>query len=197
MKKSAGKFPPIFKICNLLKFVIVLGVRRVRDMSKQMPARGDLVDEIIGKYSATVFRVAFIHTKSRADADDIFQEVFIKLFRANVLFKSDEHIKAWLIRVTTNASLDFLKSAWNKKTVELSNELPTEDEHDFDTRNLTRLVKSLPSKYRAVVFLYYYEDLSVEEIAKTLKSNKNTVKSQLSRARSLLKNKLDGSFADV
>ena len=166
-------------------------------MSNQNCARGDLIDEIIGKYSDVVFRVAFIHTKNRADADDVFQEVFVKLFRTDVVFKSDEHVKAWLIRVTTNASLDLLKSAWNKKTTEMSGELTHEDEHDFETGNLTRLVKSLPSKYRAVVFLYYYEEMPIEEIAKILKSRKGTVKSQLSRARSLLKNKLNGGFADV
>jgi len=144
-----------------------------------------------------VFRVAFIHTKNRADAEDVFQEVFTKLFRASVIFKSDEHIKAWLIRVTTNTSLDLLKSAWNKKTVELSNELPSEEQNEFDAGNLTRIVKSLPSKYRAVIYLYYYEEMPIQEIAKTLKLSKGTIKSQLSRARNLIKNKFNGGIADV
>jgi RNA polymerase sigma-70 factor (ECF subfamily) len=167
-------------------------------MMKQSQARGDWVSEIIGKYADTVFRVAFTNTQNRHDADDIFQEVFIRLFRSEVVFESDEHIKAWLIRVTINASRNLMSSAWRKKTVEMPSELPAGEQ--AADGNLRDAVRSLPQKYRAVIHLFYFEEMSIAEIAKTLKVKKSTIKSQLSRARDLLRKKLknlEGGFTDV
>lgn len=166
-------------------------------MIKQSQVHGDWIDEIIEKYADMVFRVAYTHTKNRADSDDVFQEVFTKLFRSAAVFESDEHIKAWLIRVTTNTSLDLLKSAWSRKTVELPEELPATEQNEFYEGALTQAVKSLPPKYRTVIHLFYYHEMSITEIAKVLKSREGTVKSQLSRARELLKNKLNGGTINV
>ena len=157
----------------------------------------NMICEIIEKHADMVFRIAFTHTKNRSDADDILQEVFTKLFRLKVVFETDEHIKAWLIRVTYHTSINLLKSAWNRKTVEFPKELPYEQESTLDHEPLTQAVQSLPSKYRIVIHLFYYEEMSVNEIAKTLKIKNGTIKSQLSRAREILKNKLTGGYEDV
>jgi RNA polymerase sigma-70 factor (ECF subfamily) len=161
----------------------------------QSQARGDWVNEVVDKYADMVYRIAFTQTKNQADADDIFQEVFLKLCKSAVAFETNEHIKAWLIKVTVNTSRKFFTSAWNKKTVELPEELAYEKEYpDFD---VVPAVQSLPSKYRIVIHLFYFEDMPIAEIAKTLKLKTATVKSQLSRARELLKNKLNGGFENV
>ncbi|MDR1159642.1 MAG: sigma-70 family RNA polymerase sigma factor [Syntrophomonadaceae bacterium] len=154
----------------------------------QSQARGDWVNEVVDKYADMVYRIAFTQTKNRADADDIFQEVFLKLCKSAVAFETDEHIKAWLIKVTVNTSRKFFASAWNKKTVKLPEEL-AHDEENTDV-DVVSAVQSLPSKYRIVIHLFYFEDMLVADIAKTLKLKTATVKSQLSRARELLKNKL-------
>ncbi|MDR3277454.1 MAG: sigma-70 family RNA polymerase sigma factor, partial [Oscillospiraceae bacterium] len=90
-------------------------------------ARGG-AEEIVDKYADMVFRIAFSQTKNRADADDVFQDVFLKLFRSEAVFDSEEHIKAWLIRVAVNTSRKLFASAWNRRTVPLTDELPYEDE---------------------------------------------------------------------
>ena len=155
----------------------------------------DRVNEVVDKYADMVYRIAFTQMKNQADADDIFQEVFLKLCKSAVAFETDEHIKAWLIKVTINTSRKFFTSAWQKKTVALPEKLTYEEKNlDFD---VIPIVQSLPSKYRIVIHLFYFEDMSIAEVAAVLKSKNNTVKSQLSRARELLKNKLNGGFKNV
>ena len=158
-------------------------------MINQSQVHGDWVDEIVDKYADMVFRIAFTHTKNRTDADDVFQEVFLKLCKSGIVFESTEHIKAWLIKVTISTSRKLFTSAWNKKVVELPRDLPHEDR---DYTGVLDAVKSLPQKYRSVVYLFYFEDMPINEISKTLKVKESTIKSQLSRARNLLK----GGFED-
>jgi len=134
----------------------------------QSQARSDWMDEVVDKYADMVYRIAFTHMKNKADADDIFQEVFLKLCKSAVVFETDEHIKAWLIKVTVNTCRKSFSSSWNKKVVELPEDLAYEDEQqDFE---VVPAVQSLPSKYRTVIHLFYFEDMQVAEIAKVLKS---------------------------
>ena len=161
----------------------------------QSQARSDWVDEVVDKYADMVYRIAFTQMKNKADAEDVFQEVFLKLCKSAVAFETDEHIKAWLIKVTVNTCRKSFTSSWSKKIVELPENLAYEEEHpDFE---VVPAVKSLPSKYRTVIHLFYFEDMQVTEIAKVLKSTTGTVKSQLSRARNLLRNKLKGGVEDA
>ncbi len=144
---------------------------------------------IIEKYFDTVYRLALSQTQERHRADDVLQEVFLRYIRSDKLFENEEHIKAWLIRVTINCSKSSFTTAWNKKTVPLTEditfEMPEQEE-------LYLTVAKLPKKYRTVVHLFYYEDLSVKDIAKCLKLNESTVKSQLHRAREMLRQMLEG-----
>ena len=161
----------------------------------QSQARGDWVDEIVDKYADMVYRIAFTQMKNKADADDIFQEVFLKLCKSTVAFETDEHVKAWLIKVTINTCRKSFSSPWHKKMTELPEDLEYEDEHhDFE---VVPAVQSLPAKYRTVIHLFYFEDMAVADIAKALQSTTSTIKSQLSRARNLLRDKLKGGVDDV
>lgn len=151
----------------------------------------DLIDEVIGLYSSMVYRIALSYVKSRHDADDIFQEVFLKYFSKNRIFESEEHRKAWFIRVTINSSKKFCTSSWMKKT------LPLEEEISFmmpEENELYIALRRLPSKYRIVLHLFYFEDLSAEEIGRILKIKPAAVRMRLTRGRKLLKKNLKGEY---
>lgn len=147
--------------------------------------------EIVEKYFDTVYRLALSQTKNQADAEDITQDVFLSFVQNTKPFSSHEHIKAWLIRVTINRSLSLFSSVWHKRTEALTDEIPFDSPEKSD---VYYAVLDLPPKYRAVIHLFYYEDMSVADIAIALKRNESTVKSQLHRARELLKNKLKGEY---
>jgi RNA polymerase sigma-70 factor (ECF subfamily) len=151
------------------------------------------VNEIIKKYSDMVYKLALSRTKSGANADDVFQEVFCRYFRNSTEFQSEEHIRAWLIRVTINCSNKLFSSAWFRRTI------PLEDiiEFDEEENQVYISVLELPLKYRTVIHLHYYEDMSIHEISKILKIKESTIKSQLHRGRALLKVKLEGDYDDV
>jgi RNA polymerase sigma-70 factor (ECF subfamily) len=134
-----------------------------------------------------VFRIAFGYTKNVHDADDIAQEVFLKLFKTDVEFASDENVKAWLIRVTINQSKSLLRSVWKTRRGDLTEFMAAEDSLSDDCYGLYEYVKDLKPKYRTIIYLYYYEQYSVKEIAEILKIRETTVTTQLSRARSQLK----------
>lgn len=141
------------------------------------------------RYIDTVFRVAYNYLKSSADADDVTQNVFLKLLNEKKDFESDAHVKNWLIRVTINECKDMSRSRWRKME-------SFEDYADtlvFDNPSHSDLfyaVMALPKKYRLPIYLHYYEDYSTEEIGKILKLPKNTICSQLRRGRDLLRKSL-------
>ncbi len=141
-------------------------------------------NDIAEKYIDTVYRLALSRTKSRENAEDITQEVFLKLMQTNKKFDNEEHVKAWLLRVTINCTKDLFLSSWFKKTEALDENLSVETEEKSD---LYYALMRLPQKYRTVIHLYYYEGYSVKEIADITKSAEGTVKSQLYRGRDMLK----------
>lgn len=115
-----------------------------------------------------VYRVAFTYCKNPHDAEDIAQEVFLKYITSNSNIQSEEHLKAWFITVTANHCKNLLKSSWFKKTQPLDDNLPFKQEKDY---NLYHTVMSLPKHFRVVVYLFYYEDYSIKEIAHMLEKN--------------------------
>ena len=141
-------------------------------------------DEIADKYIDTIYRLALARTKSQHYAEDITQDVFVKLLSVKKEFDSEEHLKAWLIRVAINLTKDLFSSSWFKRTDELSEDVSYCDEEISD---LYYAVMNLPRKYRTVIHLHYYEGYSVEEIAKIIGATSGTVKSQLHRGRQMLK----------
>lgn len=143
----------------------------------------DFINQVIETYSDMVIRIAYQNTGNKCDAEDIAQEVFVKLMHANA-FDNDDHRKAWLIRVTINLCKDLKKSAWHRKTQALSEEWPTVT---GEQRDVINELWKLPKHHRTVVYLYYYEKYTVPEIAEMLHENQNTVSSWLTRARKKLK----------
>ena len=152
----------------------------------------DMTDEEIIRASFDmIYRLALSQTKSIANAEDVTQEVFTRFIENRGKLKSGKHIKAWLIRVTINCSKSIFSSSWFRKTVPLNEEIT------FDTPEKSEVyyaVQSLPSKYRTVIHLFYYEDMSVKEIADCLNMKESTVKSHLFRGRELLRSELKGGY---
>ncbi|MBE7043181.1 MAG: sigma-70 family RNA polymerase sigma factor [Ruminococcaceae bacterium] len=144
---------------------------------------------VIETYFNMVYKLALSQTKNKTSADDVTQEVFLRYLKHSAKFESDEHRKAWLIRVTLNCSKNVFSNAWFQKTVPLSEELVFEEQ---ETGEVYYAVLELPVKYRSVIHLFYYENLSVEEIASVLGKPPSTIKSQLFRGREMLRSKLKG-----
>jgi RNA polymerase sigma-70 factor (ECF subfamily) len=141
----------------------------------------------VEKYADTVYKLALSRTKDQHSASDVFQEVFYRYFKKRPCFTSDEHEKAWIIRVTINCSKSFLSSFWNKNTVPIDETLAAEQ---AETNEIYDVVMQLPMKYRTVIFLFYYEGFTIAEIARAMNQKENTVKSHLFRARTQLKERL-------
>lgn len=163
-------------------------------MDTNYSCTNDSVDEILKKYSNMVYRIAFSRTKSKYDADDILQEVFMKYIKYNIDYTNEEHRKAWLIRVTINTSKTLLTSSWFKKTVSMPDNLTTQM---GEKSEVYYAVLTLPKKYRTVIHLFYYEGLSINEISSLLDTKESTIKSQLHRGRNLLKDILKGEDFNV
>ncbi len=141
---------------------------------------------IVGLYSNTVFRTAMCFMKNKADADDIMQDTFLKIYTYKKDFESDEHIKAWLIRTAANQAKNLLKSRWYRLSEPIENaENAVFQEKEADS--LLSVIMKLKPKSRHALYLFYYEGYSVKEIAAIMKQSETAVTSQLSRGRSQLK----------
>ena len=142
------------------------------------------------RYQNMVYRTALHALGSPQDAEDAVQEVFLRLFQYRGTFESEEHLRRWLLRVTVNYGRDLLKSPWRKRRVswEETPEIPVFDRPGQAA--LYREVMALPEKYRDVIHLFYYEELSVKEIAQITGRGESTVTSQLTRGRDLLRKSL-------
>ena len=142
------------------------------------------------KYKDTVFRVALNYLGNRFDAEDTVQEVMLKLFTSGKQFESEDHLKNWLIRVTVNVCKNNLRMPWRRKHVSLDalngGVVFTQEEDS----GLYQTVMNMQEKYRTVLYLFYFEELSVKEISAILKLRVTTVTTRLSRARDQLKRSL-------
>ena len=146
----------------------------------------------IDRYADLVRRVCMIHLKNHADTEDIFQTVFLKYVTGTTEFESEEHEKAWFIRVTINACKDLLRSFFRSRTVSLDDLLEQPDQVPEDHREVLEAVLALPDKYRDVVYLHYYEGYTAPKIGTILHKNPNTVYTLLTRARDELRKMLGG-----
>ena len=152
------------------------------------------VSRAIDRYADTVRRLCLIRLKNEADTEDIFQTVFLKYAISHIAFESEEHEKAWFIRVTINACKDLLKSFFRSRTVPLEELLEQPAQSPQDHTDVLQAVLDLPPKYRDVVYLHYYEGYGAAEIGQILKKSVNTVYTWLVRARKLLREKLGGDW---
>ena len=147
------------------------------------------IAQLVEMYASMIYRIAYTRMQNVTDAEDITQEVLLKYIKAGKTFRDEEHRKMWLIRVTVNTIKSSLTSAWRRHTVALDD--VTEPSYEAaDLPVLQEKVEKLPERYRLPMFLYYYEELSVKEIAHVTKSTEGTVKSLLSRGRKMLRDEL-------
>ena len=151
--------------------------------------KNQYLEKMVEKYSNMIYRLALIRTKTKENSEDVYQEVFLRLAKKMPDFKSEEHEKAWLIRVTINCSKNLLNSKFFRNTSELKEDIPFETE---EKHNIYYSVQKLPIKYKTIVHLYYYENYKIKEISQILKMKENTVKSYLARAREKLKMEEEG-----
>lgn len=146
------------------------------------------IERLVQKYSSMVLQIAYQYSFNKSEAEDITQEVFIKLYKNIKKIKNNEHIKAWLIRVTINLSIDYNRNYWNKNTTSLDENYKYFDE---ETKDVFNELKKLTPEYRNIIYLYYYQGYKISEISEILSMNQNTVSSYLTRARKELKHILE------
>jgi len=148
------------------------------------------IDEIYVRHVDMLYRVCFSYMKNSTDAEDIVSDVFVKLIKRGLNFQSVEHEKAWLIRVAINLCKDNLKHWWrNKANIDDYHDL--ESENQFTQDETLKIVMQLPERYKAVIYLHYYEGYTSQEIAGILKKPRSTVLYHLHMARKLMKEVLD------
>ena len=147
----------------------------------------------VQRYSDTVFRAALHNCSCTADAEDVVQDVFEKLLQYKGRFESEEHLKAWLLRVAINRCHDLTRAACQKNT-ELDENLPAPD--PFADGSVLDAVRALPEHFRNAVYLHYYEGYTAAEIGRMLGAPTNTVLSWLRRARAQLHTMLKEEIED-
>lgn len=154
------------------------------------------MEGVIEKYSDMLFRLAMIRMQNKEDAEEVVQDTFVRLItqvKKGKVFKDEEHLKAWLLRVAVNRGKSILTLAWNRRTegIHEAMELPAEEAR---TDYAYAYVMRLPEKYRVAIDLFYYEQLTTERIAQIMNAKESTVRSYLHRGREKLREMME---ADV
>ena len=154
------------------------------------------VNRAVSLYADTVRRICFMHLKNHSDVEDVFQDVFLKYILYEHHFESDEHEKAWVIRVTIHRCKDLLKSFFRRKVRSLEDvNIEPFYLHEEGSRLLDAILR-LPANYKDVIYLFYYEGYTAVEIAKLKDQKENTIYTWLSRAKIKLKKELGGEPFD-
>lgn len=155
-------------------------------------SKAELIEQAIRQYADMIIRIAYQNTKSYSDAEDILQEVSIALVTSNAPLDDDKHLKHWLVRVTINKCHDLHRSYWRRNTESIDDHLDlVAPEHE----EVLDEVCELPENYRTIIYLYYYENFSIAEIAEALGKSPNTISTWLRRGRKRLKGLLvEGGF---
>lgn len=154
----------------------------------------DRTSKALEKYSSMVYRICFMYLKNKEEAEDAFQDIFLRYYQVDKVFESEEYEKAWLCRVAFNRCKDILKS-FRFKVVSLE----SVQEPSYESKEVGSVldaVLKLPTKYKDAIYLHYYEGYNATQIAKVLQCSENTVYSHLSRGRQMLKERLGDDFED-
>lgn len=147
------------------------------------------LEEVMGRYETMVFRLAYSYTRSRSDAQDMCQEVFLRYYLRRPQFETEEHRRAWLLRVTVNRCKSHLSSWWVRRTVPLDERIPMPSP---EYRELDEALRRLREKDRLVIHLFYYEGCTTREIAQWMRCTEGAVRTRLTRARQQLGDILKG-----
>ena len=151
---------------------------------------------LMDQYKDNLFAVAFNACKNAADADDVVQDTFIQYHTSNKQFENEQHIKAWLLRVAINRSVNVTRAFWRRQNVPLEDYMQTLTFETPEAGTLFDEVMKLPDKYRVTIHLFYYEDYSIHEIAEILRLTESNVKVRLTRGRKLLKKAFKEEWSD-
>jgi RNA polymerase sigma-70 factor (ECF subfamily) len=162
--------------------------------------REEIIDQLMQEYSDDILHLVYTYVKNRTTAEDLTQEIFLKCYEKLNQFNQQATLKTWVYRIASNHCKDYLRS-WHYRKITLSdkilNYIPSKSKQveeeiiaNSEENILTNAVMNLPLKYREVVFLHYYEELSLAEISKITTVNINTIKTRLKRAKELLKDKM-------
>lgn len=143
------------------------------------------IETLFKQYRDDVYRLALSYTKSVQEAEDVCQTVFLKLMEQKTIEPGKE--RAWLMQVTANRCKNLLRSSWWKRTVPMEDTLPSPAPEYTD---IWEKVMALPPKYRVLIYLRYYEELTTGEMARLLHISQSAVTTRLSRARQMLKEQL-------
>ena len=151
---------------------------------------------IMEKYKDNLFSAAFNICRNAADADDVVQDTLIQYHTTDKQFDSEEHIRAWLLRVAINKAKNINMSFFRRTSVPLEDYMETLVFESPEGKAMFEEVLKLPEKYRIAIHLFYYEDYSVKEIAEILHTSESNVKVRLSRGRKMLKKTLQEAWED-
>lgn len=162
--------------------------------------REEIIDQLMQEYSDDILHLVYTYVKNRTTAEDLTQEIFLKCYEKLNQFNQQATLKTWVYRIASNHCKDYLRS-WHYRKITLSDKIldyiPSKSKQveeeiiaNSEENILTNAVMNLPLKYREVVFLHYYEELSLAEISKITAVNINTIKTRLKRAKELLKDKM-------
>ena len=154
------------------------------------------VHELMKQYQNNLYAVAFNVCKNAEDAEDVVQDTFIQYYTSKKKFESEQHIRAWLIRVVINKAKNMNRTFWRQNKQSLEDYMETLTFETPESENLFETVMNLPDKYRIVIHLFYYEDYTIREIAEILQISESNVKVRLSRGRTLLKETLQEEWGD-
>lgn len=149
-------------------------------------------EEVVQKFADTVYRIALIRMKHPGDADDVFQEVFLRYVQSGKQIRDEEHLKAWLIRVTINCCNSAQSNWWRKKVVPLMEYTDLKEPvYEEPGNEIWEALKKLPQKDIDVIHLFYFEGYSIKEISRILHGTETAIKTRLFRARKRLQTILE------
>ena len=164
-------------------------------MIKPSQARGEgaspqSIEEVYRRHFDMVYRISFSYMKNPSDTEDAAADVFAKLIQKGIAFQNDEHEKAWLIRTAINTCKDYL-SHWWRRRADIDDYQNLQSDNLFHIDETLKFVLELPARYKDVIYLYYYEGYTSDEIAGILGRPRSTVRNHLREARNLLRGILE------
>ena len=188
MEAIAVSLPVWWRLWQGLRGLAQLAVSLLPQKKQQTEAldrTNQMAADALDSYGNAILRCAYSYLHNMADAEEILQDTLLKLLTAAPAFESENHKKAWLLRVAANLSKNRLDYNALRVSDELDENLAEEGREDLSF--VWEAVKNLPTAFREVIHLHYYEGYSTEEIAKILGRNPSTVRSDLRRGREKLK----------
>ena len=195
MEAIAIPMPLWWRLLGRLYAFALRLIPQEKQQTKADDRAGQMAADALDTYGNAILRCAYSYLHNMADAEEVLQDTLLKLLTAAPNFESEEHKKAWLLRVAANLSKNRIEYNALRTSDELSDELAEEGREDLSF--VWDAVKELPVQFREVIHLHYYEGYSTEEIAKILQRNPSTVRSDLRRGREKLKIILQEGYEQI